>query len=62
MDRFMQKEQIQHMLDQLPDSVDVDEFVEKLYLLRKIELAERQLAAGKGISHEAAKKRLLMEF
>jgi len=54
----MQKEQIQQMLNQLPDSVDVDEFVEKLYLLRKIELGEQQLAAGKGISHEAAKKRL----
>ena len=39
----MQKEHIQQMLNQLPDSVDVDEFVEKLYLLRKIELGEQQL-------------------
>ena len=54
----MQKEQIQHMLGQLPDSVDVEEFVERLYLLRKIELAEQELAAGKGIPHDAAKKRL----
>jgi len=54
----MQKEQIQHMLNQMPDSVDVDEFVEKLYLLSKIGLAEQQLTAGEGVPHEAAKKRL----
>jgi hypothetical protein len=54
----MQKEQIQRMLNQLPDPVDVDQFVEKLYLLRKIELAEQQIAEGQGISHEDVKKRL----
>lgn len=54
----MQKKQIQNMLNQLPDSVDIDEFVEKLYLLRKIEIGEQQIAAGNGITHEAAKKRL----
>jgi hypothetical protein len=55
---FMEKGQIQQVLNQLPDPVDIDEFVEKLYLLRKIEIGEQQLAAGKGISHEEAKKRL----
>jgi hypothetical protein len=54
----MQKEQIQNMLNLLPESVDIDDFVERLYLLRQVELGEQQLAAGKGISHEAAKKRL----
>jgi hypothetical protein len=54
----MQKEQIQRMLNQLPDPVDVDQFVEKLYLLCKIELAEQQIAEGQGISHEDVKKRL----
>jgi hypothetical protein len=53
----MEKGQIQQVLNQLPDPVDIDEFVEKLYLLRKIEI-EQQLAAGKGISHEEAKKRI----
>jgi hypothetical protein len=54
----MEKGQIQQVLSQLPDPVDIDEFVEKLYLLRKIEIGEQQLAAGKGISHEEAKKRI----
>jgi hypothetical protein len=54
----MEKGQIQQVLNRLPDPVDIDEFVEKLYLLRKIEMGEVQLAAGKGIPHEEVKKRL----
>ena len=54
----MQKERIKQVLNQLPDQVDIDELVEKLYLLLKIELGEQQIAAGEGIPHESAKKRL----
>jgi len=54
----MQKERIQQVVDRLPNEVDVDAFVEKLYLLKKLEVAEEQLAKGEGIPHEDAKKRL----
>ena len=54
----MQKERIQQVVDRLPNEVDVDAFVEKLYLLKKLEVAEEQLAKGEGIPHENAKKRL----
>jgi hypothetical protein len=54
----MRKETIRHVVEALPDEVDVDALVEKLYLLRKLEAAEEQLADGQGISHEDAKKRL----
>jgi hypothetical protein len=54
----MQKESIQRIVGDLPEDVDVDAFVEKLYLLQKVELGERQLAEGQGIRHEEAKKRL----
>ena len=54
----MHKEKIQQVIDRLSDEVDVDALVEKLYLLDKIEVAEGHLAAGEGISHEDAKKRL----
>lgn len=54
----MEKGQIQQVLNQQPDPVNIDEFVEKLYLLQKIEIGERQLAAGNGVTHEEAKKRL----
>jgi ABC-type uncharacterized transport system ATPase subunit len=54
----MLKEKVQQVVGELPEEVDVDVLVEKLYLLEKIELGERQLAEGKGVSHEEAKKRL----
>lgn len=54
----MQKEKVQQVVSAMPDDVDVDKLMDELYLLEKIEIAERQLAAGEGISHEEAKRRL----
>ena len=54
----MEKLKIQQVVDELPEDVDVDALMEKLYLLEKIEIGEKQVAAGQGIPHEAAKKRL----
>ncbi len=54
----MQKEKIQQVLGRMPDDVDVDVLAEKLYLLQKIEIAEKQLAEGRGIPHEDVKRRL----
>ncbi len=54
----MQKETLQQMLVELPEEVNVDSLVEKLYLLEKIEQGERQLARGEGVPHEEAKRRL----
>lgn len=36
----MHKQRIQQVIDRLPDEVDVDALVEKLYLLNKIDVAE----------------------
>jgi hypothetical protein len=54
----MEKGRVQQILDTQPEKLDIDEFVERLYLLRKIEPAEEELARGEGVPHEAAKKRL----
>ncbi len=54
----MQKEKLQQVVGELPDEVDVDKLVERLYLLDKIELGEQQLARGEGVAHEEAKRRL----
>ena len=54
----MEKAKIQQVVDELPEDVDVDALTEKLYLLEKIEIGERQIAAGQGIPHDEAKKRL----
>ena len=54
----MHKATLQQMLVELPEEVNVDSLVEKLYLLEKIEQGERQLARGEGVPHEEAKRRL----
>ncbi|MHC4178628.1 MAG: hypothetical protein ACYSWU_14045 [Planctomycetota bacterium] len=54
----MQKESIQQLVAALPEEAEVDAAVEKLYLLKKLEVTEKRLANGKGISREDAKKRL----
>ena len=54
----MHKEKIIQVIDAFPEDVDMDSLMEKLYLLDKIEQGEKQLAEGKGISHEDAKERL----
>ncbi len=53
----MQKVRIQELVDTLPQEVDVDELIEKLYLLRRLELAEEELAAGKVLDHDAVEQR-----
>ncbi len=54
----MRKEKIQQVIATMPEEVDIDAFMEKLYLLHKIEIAEEQLAKGHEISQEDAKRRL----
>lgn len=54
----MQKQRVQQLLDAFPDEVNVDAFLEKIYLLEKIEIGERQIDAGEVVPHDEAKQRL----
>jgi len=54
----MKKSRIEQILASLPETVDVDDLIQRLHLLDKIEQAEKQLARGEGVSHETAKQRL----
>ena len=53
----MQKQAIQQVLDELPDEVDVEQLLDRIIVLEKIDEAERRLAAGEGVSHEEARQR-----
>jgi hypothetical protein len=53
----MQKDRILEVVGALPDDVDVDSLIEKLYLLRRLELAEEEIAAGKLVPQEEVEKR-----
>ena len=54
----MKKQQIEHVVADLPDNVNVDALIERLHLLDKIDQAEQQLARGEGIPHAVAMQRL----
>ena len=53
----MQKGRILEVVEALPDDVDVDTLIERLYLLRRLELAEEEIAAGQLIEHEEVERR-----
>ncbi len=54
----MQKEKVLQVLDTFQEDVDLDSFLERVYLAEKIEIGEKQIVAGEVISHESAKQRL----
>ena len=43
----------------LPDDATVEDAMERLYFLAKIEEGERQADAGETVSHDEAKRRIL---
>ena len=54
----MQREKVLSVLQELPEEVDVDSLTGRLYLLQKIDDAEKEIAAGKGIPHDEVRRRL----
>ena len=54
----MDKATIQRVLDKQQEPVDVDRFIDELYFFRRIEEAEKEIAAGQGIPHDEARRRL----
>ncbi len=53
----MSKDRILEVVEALPDDVDVDSLIERLYLLRRLELAEQEIAHGNLVQHEEVEKR-----
>lgn len=54
----MQKEKLRQIVEASPEEIDIDALMEKLYLLQKIETAERELANGEGIPDDQVEQRL----
>lgn len=52
------KEKLETLIKELPDTVDVEEVMYRLYLLQKIEAGEAAIKEGKTLSHDEAMKRL----
>ena len=54
----MTKQEIIEALEALPDDATVEDAIEHLYLLYRIEKGIKQVEAGKTISHEEVKARM----
>jgi predicted transcriptional regulator len=52
------KKKILRIVEQLPDDATIEDAIERLYFLAKIEKGIREADAGLTVSHDEAKKRL----
>ncbi len=52
------KEEILELMEQLPDDATIEEAIEKLIVMYKIQQGLEQLDRGEGIPHEEAKRRI----
>ncbi len=53
------KERVLEAVRDLPDDATVEDVMERLYFLAKVEEGLRQTEAGETVSHEEAKRRIL---
>ncbi|MGB2843150.1 MAG: hypothetical protein WBC40_11870 [Halobacteriota archaeon] len=50
------KQQVLDMIKALPEKIDIDELMYRLYLRQKLEAAEEDVSEGRLISHEEVVK------
>ncbi len=58
MSEFGAKKRILEVVEQLPDDATIEDAIERLYFLAKIEKGIREADAGLTVPHDEAKKRL----
>lgn len=56
------KASLETFLEDLPEQVDTEEVMYRLYLLEKIEAGEADIAEGRVLSHEEAVQRLTRKW
>jgi hypothetical protein len=54
----MQKETVLQVVETMPEEIDLDQLLNRLYVLDQIEEGERSLHAEAPIEHEEIKRRL----
>lgn len=55
---MLYKNELLHSMEALPDRVSVEDAMERLFLLAKIEKGCQEADKGKTVSHEEAEKRM----
>mgnify|MGYP005862878923 CR=1 FL=1 len=52
----IRKEEVLELVRQLPDEIDIEELIYRLYLREKLAAAEADIAAGRTLSAEEVRK------
>ncbi len=52
------RQELADMVQSLPDAIDVEELIYRIYLKEKLARAEQDLASGRMLTHEAVKDRI----
>ncbi|HHT9133119.1 MAG TPA: hypothetical protein ACFYED_11670 [Candidatus Tripitaka californicus] len=50
------KQQVLEIVEDLPEEVDIDEVIYRLYLRQKLEVAEKDIREGRTVPHEEVVK------
>ena len=56
------KDQVRHLLDQLPDDCTFEDVQYGLFVLEKIRIGREAIARGEGIPHDEVKRRVQQWF
>ncbi len=54
----MKKSDVLELLQEMPEELDVEKLIYTLYLKRKLEIAEADLAAGRMVTHEVVEQEM----
>ncbi|MEM1041022.1 MAG: hypothetical protein AAGI91_00175 [Bacteroidota bacterium] len=52
------RDRVLRAVEEMPSDITFEEVMERVYMLQKIERGREQLAAGEGIPHDEAKRRM----
>jgi len=55
---MLTKDKVKELIEQMPDTFSVDDLVERVLLLQKIEAAQREIENGEGADWEDVKKEM----
>jgi len=55
---MLTKDKVKELVNHMPDTFSVDDLVERVILLQKIEVAQKEIENGEGIDWEDVKKEM----
>jgi len=59
---IIEKKKLYNLIDKLPEEVDIEEIMYRLYMLEKISMAERDVTENKLFSEEQVEKEISQWF